>query len=213
MPLPAEHSHYALEPSRVGLVVDKRYRFAFAAGVMLALGGCATTEQHVEPHRDIECFQRARVTLAEAIGTAERTQGQMVIDAEYNCAAELDCLRGNPGQYRVTLFAEGRLNHIGICPAAGVVQPVAEKGMFRRLLDMDFVFDWPESEMLKSGPVASTAPVSMRDAIATAEATGGKAMAAHVKTETGKASYVIELVDHSRLRVVSVDLKTGTVLR
>lgn len=194
-------------------MANKRFRFALAAGVLLAMGGCATTEQHVEPHRDIECFQRARVTLAEAIGTAERTQGQMVIDAEYNCAAELDCVRGNPGQYRVTLYAEGRLNRIGICPAAGVVQPIVEKGTFRRLFDLDFVFDWPESEMLKSGPVASTATVTMRDAIATAEATGGKAMAAHVKSETGKASYIIEIVDKGRLRVVSVDLKSGTVLR
>lgn len=186
---------------------------AFAAGIVLAVSGCVTTEQHVEPHRDIECFQRARVTLSEAIGTAERTQGQMVIDAEYNCAAELDCVRGNPGQYRVTLFAEGRLNQIGICPAAGVVQPVVQKGTFRRLLDLDFVFDWPESEMLKSGPVATTAAVSMRDAIATAEATGGKAMAAHVKADTGKANYVIEIVDNGRMRVVLVDLKTGTVVR
>ena len=194
-------------------MANRKFRFAFVAGVALAISGCVTTEQHVEPHRDVECFQRARVTLAEAIGTAERTQGQMVIDAEYNCAAELDCVRGNPGQYRVTLFTEGRLKHIGICPAAGVVQPVAEKGTFRRILDLDFVFDWPESEMLKSAPVAATAPFTMRDAIATAEATGGKAMAAHVKSETGKASYIIELVDKGRMRVVSVDLKTGTVVR
>jgi hypothetical protein len=194
-------------------MASKRFRFVFAASVALGVSGCATTEQHVEPHRDIECFQRARVTLAEAIGTAERTQGQMVIDAEYNCAAELDCLRGNPGQYRVTLYAEGRLNQIGICPAAGVVQPVVKKGTFRRVLDLDFIFDWPQSEMLKSGPVASTAATTMRDAIATAEATGGKAMAAHVKSETGKARYVIELVDKGRMRVVSVDLESGTVVR
>ena len=194
-------------------MANKNVRFAFAAALVLAMSGCATTEQHVEPHRDIECFQRARVTLAEAIGTAERTQGKVVIDAEYNCAADLDCVRGNPGQYRVTLYAEGRLDQIGICPAAGVVQPVVQNGPFRRVLELDFVFDWPKSEMLKSGPVAVTAPVTMRDAIATAEATGGKAMAAHVKTETGKARYVIEIVEKSRMRVVSVDLETGTVIR
>ena len=165
-------------------VADKRLRFAFAAGVLLALGGCATTEQHVEPARDIECFQRARVSLAEAVGTAEQSQGKMVIDAEYNCAAELDCVRGNPGQYRVTLYAEGRLNRIGICPATGIVQAPVDKGAIRSFLDLDFVFDWPDSEMLRSGPIAAKAPVKMRDAIATAEATGGKAMAAHVKARS-----------------------------
>jgi hypothetical protein len=137
----------------------------------------------------------------------------MVIDAEYNCAAELDCVRGNPGQYSVTFFTEGRLKRIGICPATGVVQAPVEKGPFRRIMDLDFVFDWPESEMLKSGPIAAGAPVTMRDAIATAEATGGKAMAAHVKTDSGKANYVIEVVDEGQMRIVSVDLWNGMVVQ
>ena len=67
--------------------------------------------------------------------------------------------------------------------------------------------------MLRSAPLAATASVTMRDAIATAEATGGKAMAAHVKTQSGKAHYVIEVVDQGRIRIVSVDLMNGTVLR
>jgi hypothetical protein len=74
------------------------------------------------------------VSLTQAIDAAERSHGKTVIDAEYNCAAELDCVRGNPGQYRITFFAEGRLSRIGICPATGVVQTVAEKGAFRRML-------------------------------------------------------------------------------
>ena len=194
-------------------MTHKRVGTALTIGVLLALGGCATSQQHVEPSRDIECFQRARVSLAEAIGTAQGSQGQMVIDAEYNCTAELDCLRGNPGQYRVTFYAEGRLSRIGICPATGVVQEPIKKGMFRRIADLDFVFDWPESEMLKSGPIAATASVTMHDAIAIAEANGGKAMAAHVKSQGKKASYVIEVVDHGRLRIVSVNLRNGTVVR
>jgi len=191
-----------------------RFRSAFLVASLLSLWGCATSQQHVEPHRDIECFQRARVSLTEAIRTAELSMGQMVIDAEYNCAAELDCVRGNPGQYRVTLFAAGRLNRIGICPATGVVQARAEKGAFMRLLDLDFVFDWPESEMLKSGPIAAAAPVTMQTAIATAEAMGGKAMAAHVKSAGGgKANYVVEVVDNGRIRVINVDLQSGRLIQ
>ena len=192
-------------------MIDNKVPLAIA--LLVTLGGCATSQHHVEPYRDIACFQRARVSLGEAIEAAERSQKQVVIDAEYNCAAELDCMRGNPGQYRVTFFTEGRLSRIGICPATGAVQAAVEKGSFRRLMDLDFAFDWPTSEMLKSGPIAARAPVTMRDAIATAEATGGKAMAAHVKTDAAKMNYVIEVVDQGQMRIVSVDLWTGMAVQ
>jgi hypothetical protein len=197
----------------VALVTFSSIRLTLAFGAVLFLGACATSQQHVEPHRDVECFQRARVSLTQAIDAAEQSQGKTVIDAEYNCTAELDCVRGNPGQYRVTLFDDGRLSRIGICPATGVVQEPVEKGAFRRMLDLDFLFDWPESEMLKAGPVAAAAPISMQTAVATAEATGGKAMAAHVKSESARTTYVIEVVDRGRVRIVTVDLNTGTVLQ
>jgi uncharacterized membrane protein YkoI len=38
-------------------------------------------------------------------------------------------------------------------------------------------------------------------------------MAAHVKMDSDKARYVIELVDHSRVRIVTVDLQNGTVVQ
>jgi hypothetical protein len=188
-------------------------RCFLVATFLAVLGACATSQQHVEPYRDIACFQRARVSLAQAIDTAERSQRKTVVDAEYNCGAELDCVRGNPGQYRVTFFAEGRLSRIGICPATGIVQAPIEKGAIKRMLDLDFAFDWPESAMLKAGPVAVAAPITMQAAIVAAEATGGKAMAAHVKMDSHNTSYVIEVVDQGRLRIVTVDLRNGTVIQ
>ena len=183
-----------------------------AVCAVLGAGGCATSAQHVEPYRDIACFGRAKIPLTEAIATAERAQGETVIDAEYNCDEELACVRGDPGQYRITFFANGKLHRVGICPETGQVQEAVEKGALKRLLDLDFLFDWPESEMLRGGPAAATAPITMQAAIATAETRGGKAMAAHVKTEDGKTNYVIEVVDGGRLRVVSVDLNDGRLL-
>jgi hypothetical protein len=194
-------------------MISDRAGVAFALAVMVALGGCATSRQHVEPYRDVSCFQRAQVSLAQAIATAEQAQGQMAIDAEYNCAAELDCVRGNPGQYRITFLADGQLRQVGVCPATGRIQNPVEKGMLRRILDLDFVFDWPESEMLKSGPIAQTAPVTIGEAVAIAEGSGGKAMAAHVKSTGSTANYVIELVDQGKLRIVSVDLRDGAILQ
>jgi hypothetical protein len=190
-----------------------RLGVVLALGIVAALGGCATSSQHVEPYRDVSCFQRAQISLAQAIATAEQEEGQMAIDAEYNCAAELDCVRGNPGQYRIAFLSDGRLKYVGVCPATGRIQNPVEKGALRRILDLDFVFDWPESEMRKSGPIAQKAPVRIGEAVAIAEGSGGKAMAAHVKSAGSSASYVIELVDQGKLRVVSVDLLEGTIIR
>ena len=190
-----------------------RLGVALALGIVAALGGCATSSQHVEPYRDVSCFQRAQISLAQAIATAEQEQGQMAIDAEYNCAAELDCVRGNPGQYRIAFLSEGQVKYVGVCPATGRIQAPVEKGALRRILDLDFVFDWPESEMRRSGPIAQNAPVTIGKAVAIAEESGGKAMAAHVKSEGSRANYVIELVDQGKLRVVSIDLRDGTVIQ
>jgi hypothetical protein len=201
------------ETSGVTFVSSRTMRSTVTCGIFFLLAACATSQNHIEPFRDVACFQRAQVSLAQAIHAAEQSEGKTVIDAEYNCAAELDCVRGNPGQYRITFFADGRLSRIGICPATGVVQAPVEKGAIRRMLDLDFVFDWPESEMLRAGPTVARAPVTMQAAIAAAEIAGGKAMAAHVKMDSDKARYVIELVDHSRVRIVTVDLQNGTVVQ
>jgi hypothetical protein len=201
------------ETSGVSFVSCNAMRLTVSCGIFVVLAACATSQYHIEPSRDVACFQRAPVSLTQAIDAAERSEGKRVIDAEYNCAAELDCVRGNPGQYRITFFAEGRLSRIGICPATGVVQAPVEKGPIRRMLDLDFVFDWPESEMLRAGPTAARAPVTMQAAIAAAELSGGKAIAAHVKVDFDKARYVIELVEHSRVRIVSIDLQNGTVVQ
>lgn len=179
---------------------------------LMAAGGCATSQQHVEPYGDIACFQRSNVSLVEAIEAAQHSRGQMVIDAEYNCSTELDSACGDLGMYRVTFFVEGRLSHVGVCPETGVVQPPTEKGLLRRIINLDFIFDWPETEMLRSGPTVAQAAVTMRDAIATAEATGGKAMAAHMKTDPSRRTYVIEIVEEGQMRIVSIDQQRGTII-
>jgi hypothetical protein len=38
-------------------------------------------------------------------------------------------------------------------------------------------------------------------------------MAAHVKTDSGKTNYVIEVVDEGQMRIVSVDLWNGMVVQ
>jgi hypothetical protein len=187
------------------------FRAILVLCAVLGAAGCATTSgQHVEPYRDVSCFGHARVSLAEAIAAAERARGATVVDAEYNCEQEMGCLAGNPGGYDVTFFADGRLSRVRVCPETGRVDP-PPRASLRDVLDLDFLFDWPESEMLKAGPAAAAASMSMRDAVAAAETRGGKAMAAHVRSGPGGPSYVIELVEQSRVRLVAVDMQDGTL--
>jgi hypothetical protein len=82
------------------------------------------------------------------------------------------------------------------------------------MLELDILSDWPEAEMLSAGPLAAQASTTMREAVRLAETSGGRALAAHVKLESNKKpSYVIELVEHGRVRLVYVDPESAIVRR
>jgi hypothetical protein len=49
----------------------------------------------------------------------------------------------------------------------------------------------------------------LREAVQRIEANGGKALAAHVKTENGVTDYVLELVNEGKITLVNIDLGTG----
>jgi uncharacterized membrane protein YkoI len=181
-----------------------------AIGCCIVLAACATAPVHVEPYRDISCVSRAPISLAQAIAAAEDSRGQTVIDAEYNIERELGCLQGDRGHYDVTLYDDGRLIRASVDAASGVVGPPRKEGVLERLLDLDEVLNrWPESEMLKGGQAAQSARISLREAVQRIEANGGKALAAHVKTENGVTDYVLELVNEGKITLVNIDLGTG----
>lgn len=180
-------------------------------GLALAVTACATTD-HVEPYRDIACFNRAAVSLSEAVSFANEARDALVIDAEYNCQQELGCLTGNPGGYDITYYDAGRLDRVNVCPVTGTVRPPLRQGALESLTNADFLFDWPESEMRRGAPVVASAPITMLQAISIAEeANGVKAMAAHVKTEGHKTYYAIELVDQGTVRIALVDPVDGSL--
>jgi hypothetical protein len=198
---------------RMATMIRKHLHRLIAPALLLALAACASTGEQIEPYRNVACFAHARVSLADAVANAERAEGQKAIDAQYVCAEELDCLKGNPGQYHITFYENGALRRIAICPARGVVLPLADKSAFRRLLDLDFAFEWPKSEMTNGAPAALAAPVTLHDAIGRAEATGGRAIAAHLKTTGGETGYVVDLVEDGRVYGVAVSAQTGAVQR
>ena len=192
-------------------MANSHYAISLAAGILFIASGCATSPGHIEPYTDVACFERAAVSLSQAIAAAETARGGMVIDAEYNCPEEQGCLTGNPGGYDVTFYGNGQLSRANVCAQTAEVRAPRDPSTLGRLVRLEFLFDWPESEMLRAGPAASTANVTMREAIDLAESAGGKAMAAHVKASDERTEYAIELVDQGQLRVVWIDLNDGTL--
>jgi len=181
------------------------------ASLAFALSACATTE-HVEPYRDIACFNRAAVSLIEAVTFAQEARPALVVDAEYNCQRELGCLTGSPGGYDITYFDNGRMERVNVCPVTGTVRPPLERSALESITDADFLFSWPESEMRRGAGAIANAPIDMTRAIGIAEESRGvKAMAAHLKTENGKTYYAIELVEQGRIHIALIDPADGRV--
>ena len=180
-------------------------------GCCLMVGGCATGPSHVEPYKDISCLGRAAISLADAIAAAEASLDQRVVDAEYNIESEMACAEGDPGHYDVTLYVDGTLKRATVDARSGEVGPGHYESFLRRVLELDVLSDWPEAEMLRGGPAVRQARTTMREAVRLAETRGGKALAAHVKTETQQTIYVIELVNTGRIRLVRVDPESAAV--
>jgi hypothetical protein len=182
-----------------------------AIGCCFAALGCATPSTHVEPYRDVSCLGHAAVSLVDAISAAETSLHQRVIDAEYNIESEMACLEGDPGHYDITYYSDGQLKRATVDARTGTVGPGHYEPFLRRLFELDVLSDWPESEMLRAGPTAEQARTTMGEAVRAAETRGGKALAAHVKTEQEKTSYVIELVNAGRITLVYVDRESAAV--
>ena len=185
---------------------------ALVIGSCLFLGACATGPRHVEPYRDVSCLGRAPVSLADAIAAVEASLHENVVDAEYNIESEMACLEGDPGHYDITFYDNGELRRATVDARSGEVGPGHYESFLRRLVELDVLSDWPEAEMRRGGRATQEAQTTIREAVRLAETTGGRALAAHVKTEKDKTAYVIEVVNGGRVGLVSVDPQSGAVL-
>jgi uncharacterized membrane protein YkoI len=152
------------------------------------------------------------VTLADAIAAAETSLRQKVVDAEYNIESEMACIEGDPGHYDITFYDNGTLKRATVDARSGGVGPGHYETFLRRVFELDILSDWPEAEMRRGGRTMREAQTTIQEAVRLAETKGGKALAAHMKTEKEKTTYVIELVNQGRIGLVSVDPQSGTVL-
>jgi uncharacterized membrane protein YkoI len=182
-----------------------------SVALTLSAGGCAATLSEAEPAKDVVCFEKAKVSLSDAIRAAERaTQGHAVA-ARYRQDEELGCLVNKPGVYDVTLLDAGGAQTVAVNARNAAIGSAAAKGSIwhraSRFLDRLFERDSQESAAL-----ASAASPNLLASIAAAERAGGKAMAVYVDEKDARLGYAVTLVEDGKARTAWVDSGASPVL-
>ena len=171
----------------------------------MALSACVAVGRYVDRYRVASCFAMARVTLGDAIATAERAHGKRVIDIEYEEDNEANCDEDEVGHYHVTLYADGQLDHAVVDAGALHVDPPHDEGYFAHL------FKPSDAEMSRIGEAANRVRISLGTAVEIAERGGGRAMAAYIVNDAPTLKYAIKLFPNGQPGVVLIDGETGTL--
>jgi uncharacterized membrane protein YkoI len=169
---------------------------------IVALIGMTACE-HVgifEPFREVECLQRAKVSLKEAIATAESSGGK-ALDADFREDEEMGCLGDNPGAYDITFLAGETISVVSVNARSGVLGP-REDASVMNVLFGSARFEGSSVDMARSVPALG---IGISQAITIAERQGGKAMSAWIEAKDGMAGYTVKVVKNGRVRVTWVD--------
>jgi hypothetical protein len=159
-------------------IIRERSSVLLIAVALLGLAGCAEHLGAFEPLREVACFQAARVSLREAIATAEGGNGR-AIDADYRQDEELGCLQNDPGAYDITLLAGNRIEVVSVDARTRQVGPREPAGVLSALLGGER-FEGSPSDMVRIVPRLG---IDISQAIGIAEQQGGKAMVAWVEAK------------------------------
>ena len=165
----------------------------------VALAGLAGCE-HIgifEPAREVECLQRARFSLKEAVAAAEATGGK-ALDADYREDQELGCLRNQPGFYAVTLLNAGRISVVSVNASTGQMGPREEQGVMNALMSGGARFEGSAADMARMSPNLA---IGISQAVDIAERQGGKTLSAWIEPQNGRPGYTVKVVQNSRVRV------------
>ncbi len=165
--------------------------------------GCAEMLSRVEPFREVTCSQFAKISLKDAVETAEQ-RGGTAVESHFHQREELGCLVGQPAYYEVTLISEGRLSFTSVNARSNEIESYrSQRTIFERI--DQFFGTIVEDDPATKASLSRSVSVSLRDAIAIAEKSGGKAMKANIAKKGTKVGYTVKLVEHSKLRVAWVD--------
>ena len=181
----------------------RSYPIPALLAAMLLTSGCATLLAEAEPAKDVVCFQSAKVSLTDAILTAER-QGGRAVAARYRQDEELGCLVNKPGEYDVTLLDRGALRTVAVDAKTRAIGSAEPRGTVfertSRFLDRLF-----EHDSGKSARLAPEVTPGLLESIAIAERSGGKAIKAHIDDKGGRLGYSVKLVNQGKTRTAWVD--------
>ncbi len=171
---------------------------------MLLTSVCATMLADAEPAKDVVCLQSAKLSLIDAIATAERQLGGHAVAGRYRQDEELGCLVNKPGEYDVTLRSNGQLRRVAVNARTSEIGSPEKGGTIlertSRVLDRAFEAD-PKAHI----PVESRVTPNLIEAIALAERSGGKAQKAHLEDRGGRLGFYVKLVEDGKTHVAWVD--------
>jgi hypothetical protein len=154
-----------------------------------------------EPFREVECVERAPVSLARAIAAAQ-AEGAIALDADYRQDEELGCEMGNAGVYDVTLLQGGAIGIVSVDARTAAPGPRQPESVMNTLFGGGARFEGSPADMAR---MSSGMSVPMLDAVRRAEAGGGKAISAWIETQNGKPGYTVKLVRQGRVAITWID--------
>jgi uncharacterized membrane protein YkoI len=167
---------------------------------LMGIAGC----EHMgvfEPFREVECLERASVSLEDAIAAAEASGGK-ALDADYREEEEMGCLTNNPGVYDITLFADGKINSVSVDARSRQVGPREEESVMNQIFSGGGRFEGSPVDMAHMLPSLA---IDISQAISIAKRQGGKAMSAWIEAKDGKLGYTVKIVQNGRVQVTWVE--------
>jgi len=168
----------------------------------LALGGTVATMARADSHSDdaatVQALGAAKLTLADAIRTAEAAGQGMVTGAEF------EIRDGKPVFDVTTQNGPGETDHL-IDPATGA--------MLASTPDVEDADGDGGTDEASELTALQGAKVNLLQAISAAEGQGGKALSAEYAKEDGALAIEVEMADASGKTVdLKVDAMTGKVM-
>lgn len=187
-------------------------RFSFLSALVavapVTISACALNPIEIEPYREVSCFQRARVSLKDAVEAAERNGGT-AIGGDYIQDREMGCIVGDPGYYEVTLLSGRKLTIVNVDARSKRLSPPVDEATMRGLLSGDILEKLLEPSPTMRASVVPKVSITLSEAIAVAEKSGGKAMEADIEMNGDRPGYTIKLVENGKLHRTWVDGARG----
>jgi uncharacterized membrane protein YkoI len=166
-------------------------RLKFGASLVV-LAGLAAAPAFATSETDIQGVESAKVSLSDAISSAQKVCGGKATKAMYETSH-------GAGNYEVACVANGQFERLYVNPQTGAA--TKEKQASASSSDT--------SDM----QTIENAKIGLSDAISTAEGSGGKALGVTLSSTNGQQAYKVTVANGTQTNDVWIDATSGTVLK